>query len=98
MAQQNGLFPRPVQALWKASFDPRDFTAQGKNGLPRHGDARHDVRLPSSLFLLCSYGFQRAGKESSGTGKEFIPLCVEHVGQRTPSFAVSAAKAYMPRD
>ena len=55
---------RPVQPLGKGALDPCNFPAQGANGLSRHGGGRHGVAL-LFLFLLCSYGFQSACRESS---------------------------------
>jgi hypothetical protein len=47
--------------------------AERKQPLPRHGWLRHDVTPISTLFLLCSYGFQRLPKESTAIFCEFIP-------------------------
>ena len=58
------------------AFDPRNFLAQGKNSLPRHGVRRHDGLLSRQLFLLCSYRFQSRPEESSRVEKNLF-LCLE---------------------
>jgi hypothetical protein len=66
-----------IERVGEDALDPGDFPAQGENSLPRHGAFNHDDIDLGYVFMLCSYGFQRPIRESSGfirRKEEFIPL------------------------
>ena len=63
----------PAKILGETAFYPRDFTAQGKNSLPRHGGHRHDGTLSSncSCYVLID---SRAVQKSQAQPEENLFL------------------------